>query len=102
MVGALLGGELVIMRPSRVAMCDRATHNARHHQLPVLSMSLYECAQSSGTVIAKSARFPGGFVEGDGLKNRRLRQCNISIPEVLISITLSVRVEVAERLKAAV
>jgi hypothetical protein len=83
-------------------MCDCATHNSRHHQPPVLSMSLYECAQSSEAVIAKSARFPGGFSEGDGLKNRRLRQCKISIREVLISVRLSLRGEVAERLKAAV
>ena len=52
--------------------------------------------------IAKSADFSGEFDEGDGLKNRRLRQCKISIREVLISLTLSVRGEVAERLKAAV
>jgi hypothetical protein len=36
------------------------------------------------------------------LKNRRLRQCKMSISEVLISATLSVCGEVAERLKAAV
>ena len=39
---------------------------------------------------------------GDGLKNRRLRQCKILIGEVLISATLTLRGEVAERLKAAV
>jgi len=42
------------------------------------------------------------FDEGDGLKNRRLGQCKILIGEVLISVTLSVCGEVAERLKAAV
>jgi hypothetical protein len=53
-------------------------------------------------MIAKSGDFRAEFDEGDGLKNRRLRQCKISICEVLISATLSVRGEVAERLKAAV
>ena len=53
-------------------------------------------------VIAKSADFPVEFDDGDGLKNRRLRQCKMSISEVLISATLSVCGEVAERLKAAV
>jgi hypothetical protein len=36
------------------------------------------------------------------VQNRRLRQCKISISEMLISVTLSERGEVAERLKAAV
>ena len=39
---------------------------------------------------------------GDGLKNRRLRQCKILISEVLILVTLSVCAEVAEWPKAAV
>jgi hypothetical protein len=78
------------------------THNARHQQGPVLSVSRHECAHSSWTVVAKSARFLGAFTDGDGLKNRRLRRCKISIREVLISVTLSIRGEVAERLKAAV
>jgi hypothetical protein len=42
------------------------------------------------------------FGEGGGLKNRRLRQCKISTREVLLSVTLTVCGEVAERLKAAV
>ena len=42
------------------------------------------------------------FEEGGGLKNRRLADCKISIGQVLISRTLSVCGEVAERLKAAV
>jgi hypothetical protein len=46
--------------------------------------------------------FVGDFETCDGSKNRRLRQCKISIGEVLISVTLSLRGEVAERLKAAV
>jgi hypothetical protein len=46
--------------------------------------------------------FSGDFETCDGLKNRRLHQCKISIREVLISVTLSVRGEVAERPKAAV
>jgi hypothetical protein len=48
------------------------------------------------------ARFSGGLFEGGGLKNRRLAECKISIGQVLISRTLTVCGEVAERLKAAV
>jgi hypothetical protein len=46
--------------------------------------------------------FAGVFETCDGSKNRRLRQCKISISEVLMSATLSGRGEVAERLKAVV
>jgi hypothetical protein len=46
--------------------------------------------------------FSGDFETRDGSKNRRLHQWKISIGEVLISVTLSWRGEVAERLKAAV
>jgi hypothetical protein len=65
-------------------------------------MPFRECAQSPWVLIVKSGDFPVEFHEGGGLKNRRLRQCKMSISEVLISVTLSVRGEVAERLKAAV
>ena len=65
-------------------------------------MPFRECAQSPWVLIVKSGDFPVEFDEGDGLENRRLRQCKISISEVLISVTLSLRGEVAERLKAAV
>ena len=58
--------------------------------------------KSSRAVVAKIGRFSAGFVEGDGLKIRRLRQCKMSISEVLIPVTLSVRGEVAEWPKAAV
>jgi hypothetical protein len=61
-----------------------------------------ECAQTSWTLVAKRARFSARSVEGDGSKNRRLRQCKILSGEVLISVTLSLRGEVAERPKAAV
>ena len=61
-----------------------------------------ECGQTSFARIAKTPCFSAESFEGGGLKNRRLRQCKISIPEVLISVTLSIRGEVAERLKAAV
>jgi hypothetical protein len=46
--------------------------------------------------------FSGDSETGDGSKNRRLRQCKILIDEVLISVTLSLRGEVAERPNAAV
>ncbi len=81
---------------------DRETHNARHQRALVLSISLCECAQNSWAVMAKSACLSARFRKGGGLKNRRLGECKMSISEVLISVTLSVRGEVAERLKAAV
>ena len=69
---------------------------------PGFSMPFRRCAQSPRVRIAKPGGFPAGFHKCDGLKNRRLGQCKISKCEVLISVTLSVRGEVAERLKAAV
>ena len=61
-----------------------------------------ECAQTISATPREMSMFTGSFETCDGSKNRRLRQCKISIREVLISVTLSVRGEVAERLKAAV
>jgi hypothetical protein len=46
--------------------------------------------------------FAALFAPGDGLKNRRLAQRKTAITQVLVSRILSVRGEVAERLKAAV
>ena len=65
-------------------------------------MPFREYAQSPWVIIAKSGDFPVEFHEGGGLKDRRLRQCKISIREVLISVRLIIRGEVAESLKAAV
>jgi hypothetical protein len=56
----------------------------------------------AATEAANHATFSVDFDEGDGLKNRRLGKCKILISEVLISVTLSVRGEVAEWPKAAV
>jgi hypothetical protein len=50
----------------------------------------------------KSGDFRAEFVEGDGLKYRRLAECKILIGQVLISRTPTDCGEVAERLKAAV
>ena len=75
------------------------THNARHQRAPE---TLRECAQSSWVLIVNSADFPVEFDEGDGLKNRCRLERKSWIRQVLISRTLSVRGEVAERLKAAV
>jgi hypothetical protein len=69
---------------------------------PGFSMPFHECAQSPESVIVKSRDFPVEFAEGDGSKNRRLAPCKMLIGQVLISRTLSVCGEVAERLKAAV
>ena len=63
---------------------------------------LRECAQSLRFVIAKTGHFPVDVEEGDGLKNRRLRERKSSIGHVPILRTLSLCGEVAERLKAAV
>ena len=65
---------------------------ARSHQLP----KLHSLASRRRLV------FSAESFEGDGLNKRRLALGKISIGEVLISRTLSVYGEVAERLKAAV
>jgi hypothetical protein len=62
----------------------------------------HECAQMFSDAHAKSAMFSGDFETCDGSKNRRLRQCKMWIHQVLISVRLSVRGEVAERPNAAV
>jgi hypothetical protein len=81
--------------PLHYAKPQRRT--TRHQHASVLSTSLCECSQSLWFVIVKLAGFPAGFVEGGGLKNRRLGECKMSIGQVLISRTLSVCGEVAER-----
>jgi hypothetical protein len=63
---------------------------------------LSECAQSSKVFDREIGDFPVEFDNSDGLKNRRLRERKSWIRQVLISRTLSVCGEVAERLKAAV
>jgi hypothetical protein len=50
----------------------------------------------------KSGDFRAEFDEGGGLKNRHMHERKSWIGQVLISRTLSVCGEVAERLKAAV
>ena len=62
----------------------------------------HECAQTFSAARAESAMFVGDFKTYDGSKTRRLRQCKMSIREVLISVTLNARGEVAEWPKAAV
>ncbi len=69
---------------------------------PGIPASFHECARTSSAARAKTALFTGEFETCGGSKNRRLRQCKISISQVLISRTLNPRGEVAERLKAAV
>ena len=60
------------------------------------------CPEFVALVIEDQEGFPSKSAEGGGLKNRRLAECKMSIGQVLISRTLSVCGEVAERLKAAV
>jgi hypothetical protein len=55
-----------------------------------------------GSLIVESGDFPVEFAEGDGLKNRCGFERKSWIRQVLISRTLTVCGEVAERLKAAV
>ena len=65
-------------------------------------MPFRECAQSSGRCHAKAGDLPVETDEGGGLKNRCRFERKSWIRQVLISRTLSVCGEVAERLKAAV
>jgi hypothetical protein len=65
-------------------------------------MPFCECAQSPWVLIVKSGGLSVEFDEGDGLKNRCRFERKSWISQVLISRTLSVCGEVAERLKAAV
>jgi hypothetical protein len=65
-------------------------------------MPFRECAQKSAGLIVKSGDFPAEFDESGGSKNRCTFERKSWIPQVLISRTLSVCGEVAERLKAAV
>jgi hypothetical protein len=65
-------------------------------------MSFRERAQSPWALIVKSGDFQAESDEGDGLKNRGRFERKSWIRQVLISRTLSVCGEVAERLKAAV
>ena len=69
---------------------------------PELVGTFRECAQTISVLPAKSAMFSGDFETGDGLKNRCRFERKSWILQVLISRTLSVCGEVAERLKAAV
>jgi hypothetical protein len=65
-------------------------------------MRFRECAQGAWVLIVKTGDLAVEFDQGGGSKNRcRLRRKS-SIRQVLISRTLSVCGEVAERLKAAV
>jgi len=57
------------------------------------------CPEGLRCAIARSGDFSVEFDEGGGLKNRRLAQRKSASGQVLISRTLSVYGEVAERLK---
>jgi Transposase IS116/IS110/IS902 family len=85
-----------------VPSASATTHNAGHRRARDSRRLPSRVPKLRTLAIAKWAHFPNETNEGDGSKNRRLRQCKMSMSEVLISVTLSVRGEVAERLKAAV
>jgi hypothetical protein len=65
-------------------------------------MPFREYAQSPWVLIVKSGGFPVEIREGGGLKSRCRFERKSRIQQVLISRTLTVCGEVAERLKAAV
>src|SRR5207247_665598 len=92
-------GEVQIVAASTLATETR--HNARQHGAKILSTP-FASAQTSFARIAKTPCFSAESFGGDGLKNRGLAPCKVSIREVLMSVRLNLRGEVAERLKAAV
>jgi hypothetical protein len=98
-------------RPESISKCAPSTGGLHQERNPAqrapsaragIPDRFRECAQTFSAARAESPMFSGDFETCDGSKNRRLRQCKILIGEVLISVTLSLRGEVAERLKAAV
>jgi hypothetical protein len=102
-------GDCLVRNPQRVTysyehhpLRAATTHNARHQRAPDSQCLFASVPKIRGSLIGKSGDFPVEFDEGDGLKDRRLAACKMSISQVLISRTLSVCGEVAERLKAAV
>jgi hypothetical protein len=78
------------------------THNARHQRATDSQGLFASVPKVGGSLIVKSGGFPAECDEGDGLKNRCRFERKSWIPQLLISRTLSVCGEVAERLKAAV
>jgi hypothetical protein len=94
--------RLTNLLQSAAPLCEATTHNASQQRAPRFSMPFCECAQSSWTLHCEIGDFWLEFGEGGGLKNRRRFDGKSWIRQVLISRTLSVCGEVAERLKAAV
>jgi hypothetical protein len=78
------------------------THNARHQRDRILNAFFASVPKVRRSLIVKSGDFRAEFDEGGGLKNRCRFERKSLILQVLISRTLSVCGEVAERLKAAV
>ena len=78
------------------------THNAGHRRAQDCQCLFASVPKLRGSLIVKSGDFRAEFDEGGGLKNRCRFWRKSWIRQVLISRTLSVRGEVAERLKAAV
>ena len=78
------------------------TQNARHQRDRILNAFFASVPKGRESLIVKSGDFLAEFDEGGGLKNRCRFERKSWILQVLISRTLSVCGEVAERLKAAV
>ena len=76
-------------------------HNARHQRVAD-SQRFQRVCPELWVGHCETGRFSAESNEGGGVKNRRLAECKMWIGQVLISRTLSVYGEVAERLKAAV
>ena len=85
---------------------DANRHNAKSQRRTTRAIGarriLHTCLRVCPESLQEIANFSPEFGECDGLKNRRLAARKRSIGQVLISRTLSVCGEVAERLKAAV
>ena len=93
-------GAVEIVAASTVGSRNEAQRAPTRRQVlstPFASVPKLHSLASRRRLVFRPNRF-----EGDGLKNRRLAPCKISIREVLISVRLNLRGEVAERLKAAV
>jgi hypothetical protein len=103
-VGPGLPDRLCGARGQRYAIDGESatTHNARHQRAPDSQCLFAAVPKFSVSLFVKSSDFPVEFDEGEGLKNRCRFERKSSIIQVLISRTLTVCGEVAERLKAAV
>jgi hypothetical protein len=98
---AKIGSKRALQLRAGPSSKNATRHNARHRRAQEFR-ALFTSVPKHFQMHARNRQFSPEFETCDGSKNRRLRRCKISLSEVLISVTLSVHGEVAERLKAAV